>query len=146
MTRAQFILLYLALTGAIATGLAIFSSASTIISLTRTATMAFLMEPAVSFLEGVEVSRVKSIFVIYFLLGIVFYLAVAWLSPQWTHMWTSLATDLPRYTGKMISLIKDGQVYLEARMICRPRPGIWRKAWLPTPWYRLRNQRYALAA
>lgn len=128
MTRAQFILLYLALTGAIATGLAIFFSASTIISLTRTATedlflpillsmiMAFLMEPAVSFLEGIEVSRVKAIFVIYILLGVIFYLAVAWLSPQWAHMWSSLATDLPRYTGKMISLIKDGQVYLEARM------------------------------
>jgi len=128
MTRAQFILLYLALTGAIATGLAIFSSASTIISLIQTATeglflpvllsmiMAFMMEPAVSFLEAVEVGRVKAIFIIYFLLGIIIYLAFTWLSPYWLNMWSSLATDLPRYTAKMISLIKDGQAYVHARV------------------------------
>ena len=79
LTRAQFLLSYLLLTAAIATGLALFSSATTVINLIHTATtdvllplllsliVAFLFEPLVSFIEREQISRTCSIFIVYLL-------------------------------------------------------------------------------
>ena len=81
LTRAQFLLSYLLLTAAIATGLALFSSATTVINLIHTATadillplllsliVAFLFEPLVSFIEREQISRTCSIFIVYLLVS-----------------------------------------------------------------------------
>ncbi len=127
LTRAQLLLLYLVLTAAIATGLAIFTSASTIIALIRTATVGlflpfllslivtFLLDPMVTFIEREEISRTTSIFIIFFLVAILLFLSATWLSPHWQEMWNSLRNDLPRYTTRFIGLLKDAQGNLQNR-------------------------------
>jgi putative permease len=124
LTRAQLLLLYLVLTAAIATGLAIFSSASIVISLFRTATnglflplllsliVTFLLEPAVRFVEGEKISRTTSIFLIYFLIFLMLFLVGSSVTPHWQGMWDSLKTDLPRYTAGLIGFLKEGEANL----------------------------------
>jgi putative permease len=128
LTRAQFLLLFLTLTAAIATGLAIFSSASTVISLLRTATeglflpillsliVAFLLEPIVSFIEGEKINRTASIFIVYFLATVLFSLLATWFTPHWQGMWDSLRTDFPRYTAGLIDFLKNVQANLHSRL------------------------------
>ncbi len=128
LTRAQLLLLYLALTAAIATGLAIFTSASTIIALIKTASaglflpiflsliVAFLLDPMVTFVERAEISRTSSIFIIFLLVSAVLFLALSWLNPHWQEMWLSLKTDLPRYTARFIGFLKDAQANLQDRI------------------------------
>jgi putative permease len=125
-SRPQLLLFYFVLTAAIATGLAIFSSASTVISLFRTATaglflplllsliLTFLLEPVVRLLEGERISRTAAIFIIYLLVFIVLFMAGSWLSPQWQVMWTSLKSDLPRYTAGLIDFLKGVQANLHS--------------------------------
>jgi len=127
VTRAQFLLAYLLLTAAIATGLALYSSATAVIELIRTATSGillplllalmttFLLEPAVNFIERETISRTTSIFVVYLLLTALLLLAWSWLLPPWQTMWESLRTDVPRYTASLIDFLKGVQADLQAR-------------------------------
>jgi len=120
-TRAGLLLFYLVLTAAIATGLALFSSASTIIALFRDATAGlllplilaliatFLLEPLVKVIERGGRSRTTSIFVIFFLVAIAMALSAVWLAPHWQQMWGSLKTDIPRYTSGLISFLRSAQ-------------------------------------
>jgi len=126
-SRPQLLLFYIVLTAAIATGLALFSSASTIISLLGTATaglflplllsliVTFLLEPAVRLVEGERISRTVSIFIIYFLVFILLFLAGSLFSAQWQTMWISLKSDLPRYTAGLIDFLKEVQANLHNR-------------------------------
>jgi putative permease len=120
-TRAGLLLFYLVLTAAIATGLALFSSASTIIALFRDATAGlllplilsliatFLLEPLVKVIERGGRSRTTSIFVVYFLVAIAMTLTALWLAPHWQQMWGSLKTDIPRYTSGLIAFLRSAQ-------------------------------------
>jgi len=127
-TRAQFLLAYLLLTAAIATGLALYSSATTVIELVRTATsgillplllaliVTFLLEPAVSCIESEAIGRSTSIFLVYLLLTALLFLAWSSLFPPWQAMWESLRTDVPRYTASLIDFLKGVQADLHARL------------------------------
>lgn len=126
-TRAEFLLQYLVLAAGIATGLAIFTSASTVIAMIRTATeglflpvllsmiVAFLLEPLVRFIEREEIGRTTSIFIVYLLLAACLFFLVSWLAPQWQQMWEGLRTDLPRYSSKAIALLREAQENLQNR-------------------------------
>jgi len=128
LTRVHLLLLFLVLTGGIAAGLSLFSSASTILALIRTATtglflplllsliVTFLLGPMVTFVERQNVSRSISIFLIYLLVTGLLLLALNWLNPHWQEMWTSLRADLPRYTAQFIALLREGQEYLQTRV------------------------------
>ncbi len=127
LARAQLLLLFLVLTAAIAAGLAIYSSASTVIALFRTATtglflplllsliVAFVLGPAVRFIEGDRIGRSTAIFMVYLLLTLVFTGLVLWLLPHWQLMWDSLESDLPRYAGQLVALLKGLQINLQTR-------------------------------
>jgi len=118
--KNQFFLQYLVLTLSIASGLAIFTSASRITELMEIATTgiflpillalvaSFLLEPAVRRFER-GMSRTAAIFLVFFLFAALVYLAVRWLSPHWVAMWDSLHRDLPRYLARGTSLLKDVQ-------------------------------------
>lgn len=115
ISRAQVVVLYFVLTMAIASGIAIFSSASTITEMLHTATdglflpillsliVAFLLDPAVQFFEQEKISRTGSIFIVYFLLSV---LIVALLliigPPNWKGMLQALKADFPRYISSAI--------------------------------------------
>lgn len=119
LSRNQAILFYLTLTAGIASGLAVYSSATTIMALLRTATtvlfvpllislvLTFLLEPAVSFLERKVGRRVFSIFIVYILTGLLVYLFLSWLVPHWKTAWHSLQNDLPRYIGQMTGYLRE---------------------------------------
>ena len=104
-TRVHFFLLFLVLTAGIAAGLSIFSSASTVITLIRTATtglflpillsliVASLLGPMVTFVERENINRSASIFIIYFLVAVLLVLALSWLTPHWKGMWNSLRNN-----------------------------------------------------
>ncbi|MCP3177216.1 MAG: AI-2E family transporter [Desulfuromonadales bacterium] len=128
LTRPQIVLLYLVLTAGIASGLAIFSSATNVFGLLRTATAglilplllamitAFLLDPLVKYLERDHISRTFSIFIVYLLISSALYLAARWLVPQWVDMWNSLRTDIPRYAGNLVAFVKEVQLSLQARL------------------------------
>ena len=114
-SRAQVVLLYLVLTAAIASGIAIFSSASTITTLLRTATdglflpilisliAAFLLDPLVQFFEQEKINRTASIFIVYtlvFLLAALLLLLIG--PPNWEGMMQALKADFPRYFSRAI--------------------------------------------
>jgi putative permease len=114
-SRAQVGLLYLVLTAAIASGIAIFSSASTITALLRTATdglflpilisliATFLLDPLVQFFEREKIGRTNSIFIVYallFLLALLLLLLIG--PPNWKGMMQALKADLPRYFDRAV--------------------------------------------
>lgn len=112
MNRTQGAVLYLILTAAIASGIAIYSSASTITELLRTATTglflpivlsliaAFLLDPAVQYFEKLNRNRTFSIFIVYIIVGIIITLVLRVIGPpNWRGMFQALQTDLPRYFG-----------------------------------------------
>ena len=114
-SRAQVVLLYLVLTAAIASGIAIFSSASTVTSMLRTATdglflpillsliVAFLLDPAVQFFEKEKINRTSSIFIVYFLVSILLLTLFLLIGPpNWKGMMQALKADFPRYFGRAI--------------------------------------------
>lgn len=119
-SRAQVLMLYLVLTASIASGIAIFSSASTVTDLLRTATnglflpillsliATFLLDPAVLFLEGERINRTTSIFIVYFLvLSFCVLLMVLIGPPDWKGMLNALKADFPRYIARGIEYIND---------------------------------------
>ncbi len=119
MSRNQAILFFLTLTAGIATGLIVYSSATTIVSLLRAATTAlfvpllislvltFLLEPPVTFFERKTGNRSLSIFIVYILAGCLLYLFLSWIIPHWKETWHSLQSDLPRYIGQMTGYLRD---------------------------------------
>lgn len=120
-TRAQLLLLFLALTAAIATGLAIFTSVTAVISMVKAASAglflpillsliaAFLLEPLVRLIERGEFSRTASIFIVYFLFALLAAGIVGWLLPHMEDMWLSLQADLPRYLGHLTDFLRQLQ-------------------------------------
>ncbi len=127
-TRAQFLRLFIALTGGIAVGLAIYSSASTILALIKEASeglflplllaliMSFLLDPVVKAIEGEKISRTASIFIVFVTAAVLFMGMLSWLYPQWQQMFASLKFDLPRYTARFISLLRELEETLNSRL------------------------------
>lgn len=118
MSRAQVAVLYLVLTTAIASGIAIYSSASTVTALLKTATaglflpllisliVSFLLDPVVYFFEGKKINRTFSIFIVYILLfSLVFLLLLIIGPPNWKGMMQALKADFPRYIGRAIEYL-----------------------------------------
>ena len=116
-TKGQVLLAFLVLTAAIACGLAIYSSATSLIGLFREAStvlflplllsliLTFLLEPPVSQFEKIF-SRSCSIFVVYLLgLGVGTVLAL-WLVPQWNEFFANVGSDFPRYTETLTGHLK----------------------------------------
>ena len=123
--RTQMILLYFVLTAGLATGLAIYSSATTLIVMVRTASavlflplllslvLTFLLEPVVSFFERKIDNRISSIFIVYILFAIVTYLLMQQVIPHWQGAWSSLQADLPRYIKGMTNYIREFGLKIE---------------------------------
>jgi len=116
-SRAQAALLFIALTAGIASGLAIYSSASAFFALLQTATtvlflplllslvLAFLLDPPVTFLER-RLGRSGAIFAVYLLVTICGVVLFNLLMPQWQEAWGSLQTDLPRYAAHLTAELR----------------------------------------
>ncbi len=115
MSRAQVAVLYLTLTAAIATGIAIYSSASTVTVLFKTATtglflplllsliVSFLLDPVVQFFEDKKINRTLSIFIVYFLMSALIFLLLLIVGiPNWEGMINALKADFPRYISRAI--------------------------------------------
>ena len=115
MSRAQVAVLYLVLTAAIASGIAIYSSASTVTVLFKTATtglflplllsliVSFLLDPAVQFFEVKKINRTLSIFIVYLLIfSLLFLLLLVVGPPNWKGMINALKADFPRYISQAI--------------------------------------------
>lgn len=120
LNRAQVAVLYLVLTTAIASGIAIYSSASNITTLLRTATTglflpvllslitAFLLDPAVQFFEKQKLSRTLSIFLVYILFGLLAFLLLLIIGPpNWKAMTQALKADFPRYIGHAVEYLNS---------------------------------------
>ena len=117
-TRGQVLLAFLVLTSAIACGLAVYSSATTMIGVTRTAfsvlflplllsmVLSFLLEPPVAKLSN-HFSRTSSIFIVYLLVLGLILSVVVWLLPQWQRLWANLGTDIPRYTARLTEFLRE---------------------------------------
>lgn len=118
MSRAQVAVIYLVLTTAIASGIAIYSSASTITALLKTATaglflpllisliVSFLLDPAVYFFEGKKINRTLSIFIVYFLFfSLILLLLLVIGPPNWKGMMQALKADFPRYIERAIEYL-----------------------------------------
>ncbi len=118
MSRAQVAVLYLVLTTAIASGIAIYSSASTVTALFKTATtglflplllsliVSFLLDPLVQFFESNKCNRTLSIFIVYLLLSfLIFILLLIVGPPNWKGMAQALKADFPRYIGHAIEYV-----------------------------------------
>jgi len=125
-TRGQVALAFLVLSAAIACGLSIYSSASSLIGLGRAAfsvlflplllslVLTFLLDPLVSKLEKLF-SRSGSIFLVYLLtLGLLIQ-SILWLTPHWQEFWQNLGTDFPRYIARLTEFTKDLMAALHSR-------------------------------
>ncbi len=108
--RTQVAVMYLVLTSAIASGIAIYSSATTFTTLLQTATsglflpillamiVAFTLEPLVRLVENRGIHRTFSIFIIYLLFSITIALILLFIGPpNWRGMIQALKADVPRY-------------------------------------------------
>lgn len=118
--RAQVAVLYLVLTTAIASGIAIYSSASNITALLKTATtglflpillsliVAFLLDPLVQYFEKGRFNRTVSIFIVYGIVSACVYTLLHILGPpNWQGMVKALQADFPRYIGHAITYLND---------------------------------------
>lgn len=117
-TRAQAALAFLILTAAIACGLAIYSSASSLIGISRTAfsvlflplllslVLSFLLDPIVTQLEKF-CTRTGSIIIVYTMSLALFFLAALWLTPHWQEFWGNMRSDFPRYVSQGIDSSKS---------------------------------------
>lgn len=123
MNRAQVAVLYLVLTTAIASGIAIYSSASNITALLKTATtglflpillsliVAFLLDPMVQYFENRHANRTLSIFVVYLIVSaLLFGLLVIIGPPNWKGMMKALQADFPRYLSHAIDYLNGLQL------------------------------------
>ncbi|MCK9173143.1 MAG: AI-2E family transporter [Desulfuromonas sp.] len=121
LSKAHVLLLYLVLTAAIASGLALFSSASTITGLLQSAssglflplllalTSAFVLDPLVSLLEKYRVPRGRAILLLFFAISLVLWQTGSWLISYSQQMWESLLRDFPRYSSGLITYLQEAQ-------------------------------------
>ncbi len=128
LNKAHFLLFYLTMTAAIASGLALFSSASNITALLRYAAsglfvplllalvIAFLFDPVVGSLEKRNIARTPAIFTVFLLIIAVTMFTANWIIPYIQNMWSSLITDFPRYTAQFIAYIKEAQTSWQTRI------------------------------
>ncbi|MCD6526288.1 MAG: AI-2E family transporter [Desulfuromonas sp.] len=128
LNKAHFLLFYLTMTAAIASGLAIFSSASTITVLLRSAASglfvplllalvtAFLLDPLVSSLEKRHIPRTRAIFCMFFLVAALFLFTGNWLISYAQNMWDSLLSDFPRYTSQLVNYLREAQLSWQSRL------------------------------
>jgi len=118
MTRAQVAVFYLVMTTSIASGIAIYSSASTATALLKTATaglflpvlisliVSFLLDPLVQYVEGKRINRTISIFVVYIFLFLAISLLLLIIGPpNWEGMIQALKADFPRYISHSIKYL-----------------------------------------
>ncbi len=117
-TRAQVALAFLVLTAAIACGLFAYSSASSLIGLSRAGfsvlflpllfslVLAFLLDPLVTQLEKI-CTRTGSIFIVYILTLGLLSLSILWMTPHWQAFWNNMGTDFPRYTSQVIESLRN---------------------------------------
>ncbi|MCA1796694.1 MAG: AI-2E family transporter [Geobacteraceae bacterium] len=122
ITRSQFLFFYLVMTAALASGLAIFSSASTIALTLRSAAAgifvplilalatAFVLDPVVSRLEKYHIPRSRSTLAIFFLILTLLWFSGSWLVTYTQQMWISLVQDFPRYSSGLIKYVKEAQI------------------------------------
>ncbi len=117
-TRARVATAFFVLTAAIACGLSIYSSASSLTDLSRTGfsvlflplllslVLAFLLDPVVTQFERIF-TRTGSIFIVYVLtLGLAF-LSILWLTPHWQEFWANMRADFPRYISQVIESVQN---------------------------------------
>ena len=117
-SRAQVAVLYLVLTAAIASGIAIYSSASNVTVLLKSATsglflpvllsliLAFLLDPAVQFFEIRKINRTLSIFIVYTLVTVFLFLLLLIIGPpNWKGMMQALKADFPRYIAHALEYL-----------------------------------------
>jgi len=124
ITRAQLLVFYLVFTAALATGLALYSSASNTLSLVRTATSGLflplllaliatsLLEPLVRRLEYANLRKSTCIFTVFFFVTLLMALVTFVFAPYWSAMWSSLHTDLPRYLDRGHDVLRALQGWL----------------------------------
>lgn len=128
LNKAHFLLFYLTMTAAIASGLVIFSSASTITVLFRSAVSglfvpmllslvaAFLLDPLVGMLEKRHIPRTRAIFCMFFLVAALLLFTGSWLISYGQNMWDSLLRDFPRYTSQLVAYLRDAQLSWQTRL------------------------------
>jgi putative permease len=126
--RVHYLLFYLTMTAALASGLAIYFSASTVFELVKDATsglflplllsliLSFLLQPAVGLIEREAISRSTAILIVYLLLAGACFLLVSFFLPHWQQTWSSLQTDLPRYLTRLAAFLKELQSALLAHL------------------------------
>ena len=117
-SRAQVALAFFVLTAAIACGLSIYSSASSLIGLSRAGfsvlflplllslVLSFLLDPLVTQFEKFF-NRTGSIFVVYVLTLALASLSIFWMTPHWQEFWSNIETDFPRYTSQFIEALRN---------------------------------------
>jgi putative permease len=125
-SRAQVALAFLILSAAIACGLSVYSSASSLIGLSREAfsvlflpllcslVLAFLLDPLVTQLEKIF-NRTGSIFIVYVLTLGLASLLIFWLTPHWQEFWNNMGTDFPRYTSQATDGLNKIMIVLHDR-------------------------------
>lgn len=120
-SRAQVAVIYLVLTTAIASGIAIYSSATTFTTLLQTATsglflpillamiVAFMLDPLVRLIENRGVHRTLAIFIIYLLISAAITSLLLLIGPpNWRGMLQALKADVPRYISFAIVYLTEG--------------------------------------
>ncbi len=118
--RAKNLVLFLVLSAGIATGITIFSSASTIVEWVETATsglflpvllsliVTFLLDPLVQFFERTQISRTTSIFAVYAIFLILFIILLTLIGPpNWRSMLDALRADFPRYISRVLEYLNS---------------------------------------
>ncbi|MBW6508328.1 MAG: AI-2E family transporter [Desulfuromonadales bacterium] len=120
LSRAQVAVIYLVLTTAIASGIAIYSSATTFTTLLQTATsglflpillamiVAFMLDPLVRLIENRGVHRTLAIFIIYLLISAAITSLLLLIGPpNWRGMLQALKADVPRYISFAIVYLTE---------------------------------------
>ncbi len=118
--RAKNLVLFLVLSAGIATGITIFSSASTVVEWLETATsglflpillsviITFLLDPLVQLFERLQISRTTSIFAVYAILLIVCFSLLTLIGPpNWRSMLDALRADFPRYIARILEYLNN---------------------------------------
>ena len=118
--RAKNLVLFLVLSAGIATGITIFSSASTVLDWIETATsglflpillsliVTFLLDPLVQSFERTQISRTASIFAVYAILLTCFVLLLMLIGPpNWRSMLDALRADFPRYISRVLEYLNS---------------------------------------
>ncbi len=117
---AKNLVLFIVLTAGIASGITIFSSASTLVDWIETATnglflpillsliVTFLLDPLVQIFERAQISRTASIFTVYFILLVLVMLLLVLIGPpNWKSMLDALRADFPRYIARVLDYLNN---------------------------------------